>query len=76
LVLVEGGKRSCPVKVFRSSIHLEGGARESVSKASLNERNGKVGDVDADPPALELLGSVNGCPTAAERVEDCSTLFA
>ena len=42
---------------------------EGVFEPFLDERNGEVRDVYADPLAVELLRGVNGCAATAERVE-------
>ena len=41
-----------------------------VVEAGLDEADGEVGDVDADPAAVEFLGDLNGGSAAAEGVED------
>lgn len=46
------------------------GFAESVAEAALDEADGEVGDVDADPFAIEALCNCNGCAAAAEWVEN------
>ena len=43
--------------------------REGVAQALLDQADGEVGDVDADPLPPELLRRVDGGAAAAERVE-------
>jgi hypothetical protein len=41
---------------------------EGVLQPLLDKRNGKVGDVNADPLAAELLRRMNRCPAATEWI--------
>ena len=43
---------------------------EGVVEAGFDEADGEVGDVDADPAAVEALGDLDGGAAAAEGVED------
>ena len=43
---------------------------EGVGEALLDEADGEVGDVDADPAAVEALRDLDGGAAAAEGVED------
>ena len=43
---------------------------EGVGEAFLDEADGEVGDVDADPAAVEALGYLNCGSTAAEGIKD------
>jgi hypothetical protein len=45
-------------------------AAEGIGEASLDKADGEMGDVDADPAAVELLGDLNGGAAAAEGIED------
>jgi hypothetical protein len=69
LILVAGGQIAGSVQVLRGAVNLELDAREGIAQALLDQRDGEMRDVDADPLALELLGGVNGGAAAAERVE-------
>ena len=48
----------------------ESGFGECIFDAIFDEGDGEMGDVDADPAAIEGLGSGNGGATATEGVED------
>lgn len=41
-----------------------------IVEARLDEANGEVGDIDADPAAVKLLRNLNCGATATERIED------
>ncbi len=43
---------------------------EGIIEPILDEADGEVGDVDADPAAVEFLGDLDGGAAAAEGVED------
>ena len=73
LVFVFGGqlRRACVVRGFADD--LVGGfdlGAEGVGEALLDEADGEVGDVDADPAAVEALRDLDGGAAAAEGVED------
>jgi len=65
----------------RSALHepitrgIDSSPKES-KRGVLDEGHGQVGDVDADPVALELLGGDDGGARAAEGVEDQVALVA
>ena len=50
-------------------MHLEGHARKCILQAFLDQRNSEVGDIDADPLAIELLRRMHRGAAAAERIE-------
>jgi hypothetical protein len=50
-------------------VNLKGDAGEGVFQAALNQRDGEVRYVYADPPAAEFLRGVDRGAAAAERVE-------
>ena len=56
-------------EVLRHAVGVEGDAGEGVAQALLDQADGEVGDVDADPLPPELLRRVHGGAAAAERVE-------
>lgn len=62
--------RARGVEVFGRAVDLKREAGlEGVLEPFLDERNGKVRDVDADPLAVELLRGVNGrAATAALKI--------
>ena len=70
LVLVAPGEVAGAVQVLGGAVHVEGDAGEGVLEAALDEADGEVGDVYADPAAAELLGGVGCRPAAAEGIED------
>ena len=73
LVFVFGGERRCACVVGRFAYDFVGGfdfGAEGVGEALLDEADGEVGNVDADPAAVEALGYLNGGAAAAEGVED------
>jgi hypothetical protein len=43
---------------------------EGVAESLLDEADGEMGDVDADPAAVEALRDLNGGAAAAEGIED------
>ncbi len=49
---------------------LDAEAGEGVLHAAADETDGEVGDIDADPPAAELMGGMDSRAAAAEGVED------
>ena len=42
----------------------------SIVQTRLDQADRKMGDVDADPAALQLLGDLDGCAAAAKWIED------
>jgi hypothetical protein len=50
------------------------GFAECVVKPLLDESDGKMRDVDADPSAVEALGNLHGGAAAAEGIENNVTL--
>ena len=73
LVLVLFGELRGPGYVGGFADNLVCGAdfgAVGVVEAGLDEADGEVGDVDADPAAVELLGDLDGGAAAAEGVED------
>ena len=70
LVLVALGEIARRIRVFRHAVNLVGEAGKRLFEAPLDQSDREMGDVDADPLALELLRRVNGRAAAAKRIED------
>ena len=69
LVAVVPGKLARRAEVFRLADDLELQAGEHGGQAVLLQRDGQVGDVDADPAPAQLLRGRDRGAAAAERVE-------
>ena len=73
LVLVFGGQLRGSGVVGRLANYVVGGfdlRAEGIGEALLDESDGQVGNVDADPAAVEPLRDLNGGAAAAEGIED------
>jgi len=73
LIFVFGGECGGSSVVGWLAYDVVGGfdlGAKCVGEAFLDEADGEVGDVDADPAAAEALGYLNGGAAAAEGVED------
>jgi hypothetical protein len=57
-------------EVAADAVDVEGSAGEGVLETALDQRDGEVGDFNADPSAAELLGCVNCGAGTAEGIED------
>jgi hypothetical protein len=57
------------VEVLRHADHLDLDERKGVAQALLDQRNGEMGDVDADPLPVQLLRRVHGGAATAKRIE-------
>ena len=62
-------ERAGAIGVLGHAMNLELRLREGIDQAAADERNGEMGDVDADPTAVQLLPGVNGRAAAAEGIE-------
>jgi hypothetical protein len=73
LELVVLGKLAGSGDVGRFAVNLVGafdGLAELILQTLFDEADGKVGYVDADPAAVQALGSYNGSAASTERIED------
>ena len=73
LVRVFFGEGFCTLQVDRFADDFVGSANritEGVVEAFLDQTDGEVGDVDADPTPAKFLGGVHRGAATAERVED------
>lgn len=70
LVFVSQGEVGGTGEIGGGAVDFKLGVGEGVLHAFFDEGDGEVGDVDADPVAVEFLGGVDGGAAAAEGVED------
>ena len=73
LVFVIGCELGGPGNIFKFPNDFVGVAyllSEGVSEAGLDEADGEVSDIDADPGAIELLRNLYGGATTAKRVKN------
>ena len=76
-VFVAQSKVARGVEVFGRAVNFKFTTRlERVFEPFLDERNGEVRDVYADPFAFEFLRGVNGCAAAAEWIKNHVTFIA
>ena len=70
-VLLKKGAGAADVAGFADHLVVAAGVEvEHILEAGLHQRDGQVGDVYAEPLAVELLGGSHGGATAAEGVEN------
>src|SRR5580704_3482285 len=70
LVFVLQSKRVRPAEIFWDAGDVELESGKGVFQTPLNQVNGEMSDIDADPATVQLLRGVDGGAAAAERIEN------
>lgn len=76
LVLVPLCQIACAIQVFRRAVNVERDAGKCVTQPALNEADGKMCYVYADPCPAKLFGGMNRGSASAEWIEDGISLVA